>query len=88
MRVLGIREKVGNNRIRNSKSCTYNTIHNSQITYLAWNTTKKFKLDFVGIDIGERLGKYMIIELNSAPTIGPVWANKLGNDLIKMYKRL
>jgi glutathione synthase/RimK-type ligase-like ATP-grasp enzyme len=87
-RVLGIREKIGSNKIRNSKTCEYKTVHSYTLSDFAWDVTKKFELDFVGIDIGMWLGTYMIIELNSAPTIGPTWANKLKNDLLRLYHEL
>ena len=47
---------------------------------------KKFGVEFTGIDIGEWNGKYIVIELNSSPTIGEYWARLLAEDLIERYK--
>lgn len=85
-RVLGIREKIGDCKMKNSKTCSYITRHIDKLDKFALVITKQFKLDFTGIDIGEYNGNYYIIELNSAPTIGPAWTRKLRNDLVEMYK--
>jgi len=87
-RVLGIREKIGNCRIRNSKTCKYITRHIDKLGDFAFSLAKQFELDFTGIDIGEWKGTYIVIELNSAPTIGPDWARKLKNDLVGLYHAL
>jgi len=84
LRMLGIREKVDVGKIRNSRTCTYITRHIDKLEEFAWDTFKKFKIDFTGIDIGLWEGKYIVIEFNSAPTIGQAWTRKLGNDLIKL----
>lgn len=84
-RILGIREKTlieGNSRIKNSRTCTYRTIkNNKRLEKFALKIFKKFEIDFCGIDIGECNNKYYVIEINSAPTVGEVWAKKLANDL-------
>jgi len=84
-RVLGIREKmpVGNNKIRNSKSCYYETRDIPELRKFAWKVFKKFGVEFTGMDIGEWNGKYIVIELNSSPTIGEYWARLIAEDLIK-----
>lgn len=83
-RILGIREKMGIAKIRNSKSCVYETRHIEELKKFAWNVFKKFKVDFTGIDIGTWKGTYIVIELNSAPTIGEYWAKLLAEDLINL----
>ena len=51
-RVLGIREKVGISKIRNSKSCVFETIRgNKKLEKFAWKVKDKFNVDFTGIDI-------------------------------------
>ena len=88
-RILGIREKIGDSKIKNSKSCIYTTIKNNRgLEKFALKVFKKFKVDFCGIDIGECNGKYYVIEINSAPTVGEVWARKLANDLIQLLKEM
>jgi len=89
-RVLGIREKIPIDaskitKIKNSLSCTYETVQNKRLSDFAFEILKKFKLDFCGIDIGEYCGNYIVIELNSAPTIGEYWAKLLAQDLINKY---
>lgn len=90
-RILGIREKILNDdcecrKIKNSKSCHYITRKDMpKLEKFAWKVFKKFNVEFTGIDIGMYNGKFIVIELNSAPTIGEVWANKLKNDLLEKY---
>lgn len=90
-RVLGIREKLPdsiNCKIKNSKSCYYETRHINKLKQFAWDVARKFNIDFTGIDIGEYLKSYIVIELNSAPTIGEYWAKLLANDLINLEQVL
>ena len=88
MRVLGVREKLGIAKCKNSKTCNYITIKdNTRLERFARDVAKKFEMDFCGIDIGEYNNNYYIIEINSAPTVGEVWARKLSNDLIKLYNK-
>ena len=86
-RVLGIREKMGIARIRNSKSCLYKTRHIDKLSKFAWKVFKKFEIDFTGMDIGLWNEKYIVIELNSSPTIGEYWARLLAEDLIELLYR-
>ena len=86
-RVLGIREKMGIARIRNSKSCLYKTRDIDKLRKFAWKVFKKFEIKFTGMDIGLWNGKYIIIELNSSPTIGEYWARLLAEDLIKLLEQ-
>ena len=87
-RVIGIREKMGDYKIRNSATCEYATRHIPALEILAKYVAEKFDVDFCGIDIGECIKRhhssYYVIELNSAPTIGPAWARKLKNDLVSL----
>ena len=85
-RILGIREKLGIARIRNSKSCYYETRDIPKLKKFAWKVFKKFDVEFTGIDIGLWNGKYIVIELNSSPTIGTYWARLLAEDLIERYE--
>ena len=84
-RVLGIREKIftDNCRIKNSKSCYYETKDIPKLRKFAWKVFKKFNIEFTGMDIGLWNGKYIVIELNSSPTIGEYWARLIAEDLIK-----
>lgn len=86
-RVLGIREKIGMSKIMNSKSCKYKTRDIAELREFAMSVAKKFNVDFTGIDIGELYGQYIVIELNSSPTIGEYWASRLAEDLIdRLYR--
>ena len=90
-RVLGIREKLPTedcrcHKIKNSKSCYYETRDIPKLSKLAEKVARKFQVDFTGIDIGRWNGKYIIIELNSSPTIGEYWARLLAEDLIERYE--
>ena len=88
-RVLGIREKMGIAKIRNSKSCLYETRHIDELREFAWKVFKKFEVDFTGMDIGLWKGKYIVIELNSSPTIGEYWSRLLAEDLINLlYEKM
>ncbi len=86
-RVLGIREKIPNNRhckIWNSKSCQYITRKDlPELENFALKVARQFNLDLTGIDIGLYKEKYIVIELNSQPTIGKIWAKKIKNDLLE-----
>ena len=84
-RVLGIREKIStdNCKIKNSKSCYYKTRDIPELRKFAWKVFKKFDVEFTGMDIGLWNGKYIVIELNSTPTIGEYWARLIAEDLIK-----
>lgn len=90
-RILGVREKIlkVDSYIRNSKTCNYTTIEgNRKLEKFATIVFNKFELDFCGLDIGEYNNKYIVIELNSCPTIGETWARKLSNDLKWLYNVL
>ena len=87
-RVLGIREKMGIARIRNSKSCRYETRDIPELHKFAWKVFKKFKIEFTGMDIGLWNGEYIVIELNSSPTIGEYWAKLIARDLIEKSEDL
>ena len=90
-RILGIREKLLNEdcvcgKIKNSKSCYYETRKEMpQLEKFAWDVFKQFNIKFTGIDIGLWNGQFIIIELNSAPSIGPDWAKIIANDMIYRY---
>lgn len=91
-RILGVREKIiippHDPRIKNSKSCEYITIKdNHKLEKFALKIFKKFEVDFAGIDIGECNGQYYAIEINSAPTVGEVWARRLSDDLKELYHK-
>jgi glutathione synthase/RimK-type ligase-like ATP-grasp enzyme len=91
VRVLGIREKLPNDdcrckKIKNSKSCYYETRDIPKLRKFAEKVARLFEVDFTGIDIGSYNNKYIVIELNSSPTIGEYWARLLAEDLIdKLY---
>jgi len=84
-RILGIREKIFTDRckIKNSKSCYYETRDIPELRKFAWKVFKKFDVEFTGMDIGLWNGKYIVIELNSSPSIGEYWARLIAEDLIK-----
>lgn len=86
-KVLGIREKLLRDcskcgKIKNSKSCYYETRDIPKLSRLALKVAKKFDVNFTGIDIGEWNGKFIVIELNSSPTIGEYWADLIAKELI------
>lgn len=86
-RVLGIREKMLSDdceckRIRNSKSCYYETRDIPKLREFAWDIAKQFGVEFTGIDIGLWKDRFIVIELNSSPAIGEYWARLLAEDLI------
>ena len=86
-KVLGIREKILSDncrckKIKNARSCYYETRKIPKLNNFALNVAKGFDIDFTGIDIGDWKGKYIVIELNSSPTIGECWAKKIANILI------
>ena len=86
-KILGIREKIGDCKIKNSKSCYYATRHMPELADFALSIARKFDVEFTGIDIGLWNGKFIVIELNSSPTIGEYWASKIAKILIdKLYK--
>lgn len=90
-RVLGIREKILSDdcdcrRIKNSRSCYYETRENYKLNKFAWKIFKKFGVEFTGMDIGEWKGEYIVIELNSSPAIGNYWARLLAGDLIEKLR--
>ena len=92
-KVLGIREKIPNvdcrcSKIKNSKNCYYETRDIPNLRGFALYVSAKFDVEFTGIDIGVWNGKFIVIELNSSPSIGEYWARLITKDLLdKLYRR-
>ena len=81
--ILGIREKIGDSKIRNSKSCRYETCREMPFLREFANTVAiAFDIEFTGIDIGLWCNTFIVIELNSCPSVGEYWASKIVNHLI------
>jgi len=84
---FSIKEKVGEAKLKNSKSCKFRKRENQEIATFATQVCRKFGIDFAGLDIGEWNGKYYIIELNSAPCLSTKNAEIFANHLIGILYR-
>jgi glutathione synthase/RimK-type ligase-like ATP-grasp enzyme len=85
--VIGIKEKrlrsyYSHRKYKNSSTCQFKKIKNEEVEKFALYVASKFQIDFSGIDVGEWMGRYYVIEFNSAPSLCSEFAEIFANHLI------
>lgn len=85
--VVGMKEKIGDAKCKNSKTCKFKFIENERLGTFAVEVARKFGVDFTGMDIGEWNNEYYVIELNSCPSLCSEFAEIFANHLIGLLWR-
>ena len=67
--VFRVTEKIGQAKLRNSKSCVFKDRFIPELYDLGSQVCNRMGVDFSGLDVGLYNGDYYIIELNSAPSL-------------------
>lgn len=73
---------------KKSCNCKFKEIKHPKLGKFCLDVCEKLNIDFTGMDVGEFLGKFIVIELNSAPALGRRNAERLANQLISLLYQL